>query len=85
MLQKALILSILLIPTMGYGTPCDDAKKDYNFARKYGAHSFYCTDQYDGSSTSFWSMSPEDYQKFKEALILKNRDRIKGPKNGGKK
>ena len=79
MLQKA-ILILLIVPSVGYATPCSDVKKDYEFAKKYGAHSFYCQDQYDGSATSSWKMNPENYQKFKGALASKNKARFKGVK-----
>lgn len=85
MLQKALILLILLIPTVGWSDPCKDRLKEFEKAKSFGATNFKCHSEYDGRVTSSWIMSPEDYQKFKEALILKNRDRIKGTKNGGKK
>lgn len=48
------LLILLLLTTAAFARPCDDARQDFNRAKKYGAHSFRCHDRYDGSAVATW-------------------------------
>lgn len=61
------IFVFLLLTSTAFATPCDDARKDFERARKFGATEFKCQDRYDGTATSSWTMSSENYKKFRES------------------
>lgn len=63
--MRTLIL-FLLLTTTAFATPCDDARKDYRQAKKFGAYNFRCVDRYDGTATSSWMMSDESYKRWTE-------------------
>ena len=73
--MRTLILAgvLALVASASHATPCDDARKDFKRAQKFGAHSFECTDRYDGTATSSWRMSPEDFKAFREAEIKRRK------------
>lgn len=59
------LLIFLLLTTAAFARPCDDARQDFNRAKKYGAHSFRCHDRYDGSAVATWYMDDSGYERFK--------------------
>lgn len=63
--MRTLILFLFLITT-AFATPCDDARKDFKQAKKFGAYNFRCVDRYDGSADASWYMSNEDYKRWTE-------------------
>ena len=80
MLQKSLIILLLFIPTVGWADPCKDRLKEFRKAESFWATNFKCHSEYDGRATASWTMSYDDYLKYKEYLINKNKTRIKGGK-----
>lgn len=70
--MRTLIVFLALCAT-ATATPCDDARKDFNRAKRFGAHSFECVDRYDGTATSSWRMSPESFKRFNEAEIKRRK------------
>ena len=77
--MRTLSIFLLMISTAA-ATPCDDARKDFERARKFGAQNFACADRYDGTATSSWDMKPEQFKKYQEAEAERQRRRIKGGK-----
>lgn len=73
------LLIFLLLTTAAFARPCDDARQDFNRAKKYGAYSFRCTDRYDGSSTATWYMDDRGYERFK--IMEKRRERMERRKD----
>lgn len=75
----ATLMALLLTHSQAqaYTTPCDDARKDFKRAQAYGATNFKCTDRYDGSATSSWTMEPEKFKAFREAELERKRQSIK--------
>lgn len=73
-----LVLASLFISHISHATPCDDARKDFNRAKKFGAYEFKCQDRYDGSATSSWKMDSESFKAFKASEVVRNRKKIKG-------
>ena len=67
--MRTLILAgvLALAASASHATPCDDARKDFRRAQKFGAYDFRCVDRYDGTATSSWRMSPEDFKAFRDA------------------
>ena len=64
--MKILFVFIVLVSTTAaIARPCDDARQDFNRAKKYGAHSFRCHDRYDGSAVATWYMDDRGYERFK--------------------
>ena len=61
------LIILLAFASAAHATPCDDARKDFRRAQKFGAYDFHCVDRYDGTATSSWRMSPEDFKAFREA------------------
>lgn len=77
--MKTLVL-FLTLTTSALATPCDDAKRDFNRAKAFGATNFKCTDTYEGASGASWNMELEQYKKFIESELQRQRQRIKGAK-----
>ena len=73
--MRTLILEgvLALAASASHATPCDDARKDFKRAQAFGAHSFECVDRYDGTATSSWRMTPEDFKKFRDAEIKRRK------------
>ena len=71
--MRALILVVILTASAAHATPCDDARRDFKRAQKFGAHSFECADSYDGTATSSWRMSPENFKLFREEESKRRR------------
>jgi hypothetical protein len=61
------LLVFLMLVTSALATPCQDARKDYERARRYGAFDFKCRDRYDGTATSSWRMEMDDYKRFRDS------------------
>ena len=70
--MKTLIFFLALCAT-AQATPCDDARKDFARAKKFGAYEFACKDSYDGRATSSWSMSPEGFKAFRASETQRQR------------
>lgn len=70
------IIAFLLMTGVALASPCDDDRKTFERAKKYGAREFKCTDHYDGSASSSFVMDPEDHKKFTAAELERNRKRI---------
>ena len=62
-----LVVALGLLTNAAHATPCDDARKDFARAKKFGAYDFHCVDRYDGTATSSWRMLPEDFKAFRAA------------------
>lgn len=73
--MRTLILAGVLAfaASASHATPCDDARRDFARAKKFGAYDFKCVDRYDGTATSSWCMSPEDFKKFREFEIQRRK------------
>lgn len=67
------LIILLVLCTTAQATPCDDARRDFTRAKKFGAYDFKCADRYDGTATSSWRMSPEDFKAFREAEIKRRK------------
>ena len=67
------LIILLALASVANATPCDDARRDFARAKKFGAYDFKCTDRYDGTATSSWRMSPEDFKAFREAEIKRRK------------
>lgn len=70
--MRTLIIFLALCATAA-ATPCDDARRDFNRAKHFGAYDFRCQDRYDGTATSSWRMSPDNFKRFNEAEIKRRK------------
>ena len=67
------LIFLLALASTAFATPCDDARKDFARAKKFGAYDFKCADRYDGTATSSWWMNPEGLKAFREAEIKRRK------------
>lgn len=77
--MKTIIIFLAMV-SCAFASPCNDEKKIFERAKKFGAHSFKCKDNYDGSAKSSWTMDSDGYKKFIESEMELHRKRIKGEK-----
>ena len=67
------LIILLALASAAHATPCDDARRDFARAKKFGAYDFKCADRYDGTATSSWRMNPEGFNAFREAEIKRRK------------
>ena len=70
------IIFLLLMASTALANPCTDDKQRFERAKKFGATNFKCTDHYDGSATSSFTIDLEGNRKFVTAEIDFNKKRI---------
>ena len=76
------LIIFLALTTTALATPCDDDRKDFERAQKFGATNFQCVDRYDGSARATWEMTPEQFKEYIDSELERQRQRIK---KGGRK
>lgn len=76
--MKTLIIFLLLASTAIAG-PCDDARRDFKRAQKFGATDFKCSSRYDGTATSSWNMTPEGFRQYRDSETLRKMRKKPAP------
>ena len=75
--MRTLIIFLALTAT-ALATPCDQDRRAFERAQKFGATNFQCVDRYEGSARATWDMTPEQFKKYMAAELERQRQRIKG-------
>jgi len=71
------IMAFLIMTGIALASPCDDERKQFERAKKFGASGFVCKDHYDGSASSRWVMDTDNYKRYVASELERSSNRIK--------